>query len=231
MLIMLFLALVAVVAGDGTTGVWLGVFIDGRNKVSLSRFQLVLWTVVVLSSFLTAVLANIANGFADPLAIEIPQELWILMGISTASLVGSPLMKVAKRNATPDDVEFQASKRIMATKKNVSEDDMNKKVGSQGLVISNNDPSDASLADMFDGEETGNGANLDLAKLQMFFFTLVVVFAYAVVLRDTFAAAAPGQANAAIAGLPALSQGIIALLGISHAGYLAHKVVPLSKTA
>jgi hypothetical protein len=81
-----------VVAGAAITGLRRGLLIDGRNKISLSRFQLIAWTVVVLSAFLTAALFNIRAGADDPLAIAIPEQLWILMGISTTSLIGSPLL-------------------------------------------------------------------------------------------------------------------------------------------
>src|SRR5262245_33529876 len=37
------------VAGQGTVGLWRGVLVDERNRMSLSRLQLVLWTIVVLS--------------------------------------------------------------------------------------------------------------------------------------------------------------------------------------
>jgi hypothetical protein len=38
---------------------WLGVLIDERNKYSLSRFQMIFWTVIILSAFMASVLANV----------------------------------------------------------------------------------------------------------------------------------------------------------------------------
>src|SRR5689334_8393518 len=94
---MISLAVFAIIAGRGITGLWRGVLIDERNKMSLSRLQLALWTILILASFLTAALINIHKGQPpDPLSIAIPETLWGLMGISTASLVGSPLIKGAK---------------------------------------------------------------------------------------------------------------------------------------
>ena len=57
----------------------------------------------------------------------------------------------------------------------------------------------------------------------MFYFTLILVLAYAVALGTTFA----GEAEK-IAEFPALGPGMVALLGISHAGYLVHKAIPHS---
>ena len=64
----------AVVAGHGVTGLWLGLLIDTRNKASLSRLQMTLWTILILSGFLAAVITNIdsgqpATGDCDPAGI------------------------------------------------------------------------------------------------------------------------------------------------------------------
>ena len=95
-------ALFTFVCGQGVTGRWMGALIDERNVMSLSRFQMVAWTLLILSAYLTAALANIATGQAHPLAINLPQELWVLLGIGTASLVGSPLLLNAKMTKTPN---------------------------------------------------------------------------------------------------------------------------------
>src|SRR5205085_3845839 len=42
------------VLGDGISGRPLGILIDQRNRMSLSRFQMILWTIVVLSGWITA---------------------------------------------------------------------------------------------------------------------------------------------------------------------------------
>lgn len=74
---------------------WYGILIDERNKVSLSRFQITLWTLVFLSAILVAVLINIIAGRSNPLEFTIPTEAWALMGISATSLVGASLLKLS----------------------------------------------------------------------------------------------------------------------------------------
>lgn len=64
-------------AGQGT----LGILIDGRGRYSLTHFQVVLWTIVILSSILGVL---ISQGF-DPKAVQFPPELLGLMGISAGS--------------------------------------------------------------------------------------------------------------------------------------------------
>jgi len=59
----------------------LGILIDGRGRYSLTHFQVVLWTLVILSSVLGVL---ISQGF-DPQAVQISPELLGLMGISAGS--------------------------------------------------------------------------------------------------------------------------------------------------
>lgn len=193
-----------VVVGHGITGRPVGLLIDERNKMSLSRLQLVLWTITILSGLLTAALSNIGLFVAAqsnaalrsslpmpfaPLAIMVPSQVWLLMGISTTSLIGSPLLKSGKMAA--------------------------------GKIETRGDLGQAQVADLFRGEERNNYNVLDLARVQMFFFTLVLVLAYAVLLGSLFSAS-----TSAISGLPDIDPSMVTLLGISHAGYLANKAVP-----
>jgi hypothetical protein len=88
--------------------------------------------------------------------------------------------------------------------------------------------SDASFSDMFEGNEIGNTAHVDLGKVQMFFFTVTVAVAYAVAVAKSIH---DGQLYGAEYVFPTLSSGMVALLGISNAGYLANKGVDHTKTA
>jgi len=207
------------IAGHGITGLWRGLFIDERNKISLSRFQMILWTVVVLSAYLTAALYNIRwNPTGDPLGIAIPYQLWILMGISTTSLVGSPLIKTTKKQRPAAEGERQETLSLLK-KEGFAE----QQVRTTGQLVLNADPQFSRWSEMFKGEETGTAAHLDLAKIQMFYFTIVLVIAYAALIGAGFA-----DTTTRVSSLPSLDSSILALLGISHAGYLTHKAIPLS---
>jgi len=86
----------------------------------------------------------------------------------------------------------------------------------------NLEPSSAGWGDLFKGEETGNAAQLDMGKVQMLFFTLILVLAYGIAIDALL------NGTGAVKELPILDAGIVALLGSSHAGYLANKAVPRS---
>ena len=180
------LFLFALVAGQGLTGSWRGILIDERNKMSLSRLQLVTWTLVILSAIMAAAMSNVAKGIESPLDFTIPSELWVLMGISTTSLIAAPAI-------------LSNAKEKVATK-------------SEG---------EAAWGDLLRGEELSNADKLDLGKMQMFFFTLILVVAYGAQLRGMFLGSETG-----ITSLPIVENGMNVLLGISHTGYLASKAVP-----
>jgi hypothetical protein len=209
--------LFCLIAGRGVTGLWRGLLIDERNMISLSRLQMISWTVIVLSGFLTAAFSNILVKSNDPLLISIPKELWMLMGISVTSLVGSPLIRTPKTNKEPKQQTLEAySKRTNLTVAVLKEDYL------KGLILCNKSPKDSKWADIFKGEGV-DSAPLDLGKIQMFYFTLILVSVYIVNLATLFL----GDSRK-IDAFPLLSSSMIALLAISHAGYLTDKAVPRS---
>jgi hypothetical protein len=185
------MAAFAAVAGHGVTGLWRGVLVDDRHRLSLSRLQMLLWTVLVLSAYMAAALANIGRDAARPLTVDIPSELWLAMGISTASLVAAPVARAYKQSKRPGRLHAQES------------------------------PADSMISDLFRGEDVTDAEQLDLGKVQMFLFTVVVVLGYGLALGDMF-----DSTEGAFTTLPAVDDAVVTLLAISHAGYLTKKAVP-----
>jgi hypothetical protein len=52
--LLLLLAAFVGFAGHGVTGLWYGLLVDGRNRMSLARLQMLLWILLMLSGFLAA---------------------------------------------------------------------------------------------------------------------------------------------------------------------------------
>jgi hypothetical protein len=217
LVIMVLLGACCLVIGLGTTGLWRGLLIDSRNRMSLSRLQLLLWTVLVLSAFLTVAMFNIREDpMADPLNIKVPAQVWGLLGISTTSFVTAATIKSQKKNL---EVTREAKDKTTAALENVG-DNSNKLADPQGALVAYEQPENASVSDLFKGDEVISAAYFDLGKVQVFLFTLIVVFAYAAEVGAML------YSTRVISALPELSTGIVALLGISHAGYLTAKAVP-----
>jgi hypothetical protein len=191
-----------------------------------------LWTVVILSAFIAAVFANVKAGHQlEALNIGIPEELWLAMGISTTTLVGSPLILGQKKNQPTNKVAVAQSYNYSV--KALEEGDptttaaVKTKVEENfvGQVHRNTSAAQARLYDLIRGEEAGNCNVLDLSRLQNLFFTLVLVGAYAATLGAHLIAANNTIDTIPINAFPEINAGFIALLGISHAGYLAAKAV------
>jgi hypothetical protein len=230
-----------VLIGHHIVGLWRGALIDQRNKISLSRLQLALWTILVVAGFLAVALYNIRTRQADPLKITVPPRLWALLGISSTSLVGSALIKQEKAKVTPEpnaakralaqaapdlapaQIVPQRTQLVMAANPGVPEP--SDPALTQGVLTVNQTPDQSSWSDVFRAEEIGNAAHLDLGKIQMLYFTILIVFAYAVALGSLLA-----HASGKITDFPALGDGEVALLGISHAAYLTNKTVPRTPT-
>jgi hypothetical protein len=99
-----------------------------------------------------------------------------------------------------------------------------------GLLHRNTDPSQARWTDLFRGDEIGNYRLVDMSKVQMFFFTIVLVFAYAAAVYALLLNV-DALRNPLGVDLPAFSASMNALLAISHAGYIAVTSVPHTKLA
>jgi hypothetical protein len=210
---LLFIAVVGVRI-SGRPG---GILINERNLISLSRFQTVLWTLIILSAFLTMALQRMRIGELpddqSPLKIMLDWRLWALMGISTVSLIGSPLIQSTKKTKDPDKDVAETTASLTGEKGADVVDN------AQGTLYKNPEIKDAAFSDMFEGDEVGNTAYVDLAKVQMFFFTIVAALSYFVILFMWI----KDKATENLAAFPPLSEGFIAILGISHAGFLVNK--------
>jgi K+-sensing histidine kinase KdpD len=199
-----------VLVGWGITGIAAGALIDPKKgRMSLSRLQLVLWTVLIIAAFLTAFLVNIAKNAASPLSVAIPGELLVAMGISITSLAGTGVVLNVKRNqpsnGMPDDVKTMLEARDVP----VADD-------TTGVIKLEK----ASFRDVFEGDTPQSATYLDLGKIQMFYITIALVLGYGIAVGAVFSSF---DGSADITSLPSIDEGFVALLGISHAGYLTTK--------
>lgn len=117
-----------------------------------------------------------------------------------------------------------------AALKKVQDDYQAAQSQAEGLLHKNSDPSQANVLDLFRGSEVGNYRLIDMGKVQMFFFTIVIVAAYAVavltLLHDSVAIANPLGVD-----FPPFSNSLNTLLGISHAAYLSNNTIDHTPTS
>lgn len=145
------LALIAfcAVLGIFLKGKAFGILITEYNTMSLSRTQMVLWTILIVGSAITLAMTQISvsTDIVKTLnAFKIPNELLGLIGITLTSTVGAAVVGSSKA----DD----------------------------GKMFKNDTPDKAAIEDIFEGDEHGNASSIDLGKVQLFFFTVVGVAMY-----------------------------------------------------
>jgi hypothetical protein len=255
--VMSLVALAFVFLGMAMLGMPLGVLVDDDNMYDLPRLQLTTWSILILSAYLTAAMSNVMSSFSAPAAgdgsanallIAIPSSVWVLLGIHVTSWVGSPLVLSNKKMQQPEPAKVASTIQALnatstpspATVAQFQARDARRSVAAvaaghppvvptapevftnSGKIVTKVNRHDASLDDFFRGEEVGNASLVDLGKVQLFFFTVIVGFVYAVSLYASFRADGPVRA------FPQLDSSIVALLGISNAGFIANMAIPHS---
>jgi len=146
--------------GKAIAGCWDAVLIDGRNRVSLSRLQMLAWTLLILSALITAIASNLGlPNNSQALAIAIPDPLLAAMGIAAVSMAASPAILTLKGSDPATGVS---------------------------LAAYHSTPAEASWLDMFRGDDPAEADQPDLSKIQQFLITLALVGGYGVLIGDMF---------------------------------------------
>lgn len=222
--LVLFGAMLAI-AGLGVKGRFDGVFIDKDNRISLSRFQLVAWTLLLVSALFTAGLSNamppIAPDAPPPLDIKIPPQIWALLGLGAFTAVAAPAIEDGKRGgpgrSLMGDSGLQTQREAVGLALQVDQK-LAAPAVFDGRVLTKVNSADARWIDLIMGDYEG-AFYVDVSKVQKLAFTVILVIIYGAGLWGHMAGVAP------IKDFPAVSAGFLALLGISHAAYLADKQI------
>jgi hypothetical protein len=128
---------------------YFGILIDRRGRYSLTQFQLVLWTVVIVSLISGVFWGRLVAGVSDSLGFVIPNELLAVLGISVGSTAAATVIKTQK--------------------------EMTNKTG----VAASDPSAPPHFSQIFLAEEGPMANRIiDVAKYQNFWITLVLVVAY-----------------------------------------------------
>lgn len=237
-LMIFFLAIIGKAINDR----WTGILIDERKVMTLSRLQIIIWTVIIVSAYFTIASVRIhatEPSVPDPLGIAIDWRLWALLGISSTSLVGTPLILDSKKKKTIDERKEARKLQTIATRSKIEVGSVKSsnpedkelievtKDNVKGIIFVNKETKEAEFSDIFTGDEVGNRDHVDMSKVQMFFFTMISALAYVVMLFTLLDGTTPPED---LDSLPTLPDGLIALLTISHGAYLTYKTVDHTST-
>jgi hypothetical protein len=194
------MAVVAAVAGFWLSHTIWGIFIDSRDTWSLTQFQLVLWTFIIVPVLIAVVIGRATKDPSAAWDLTVPGEIWGLLGISLGSTTLAAAIKTQKNDAPGNPL------------------------AAGDRVLTRTGPKKARVADMFAYDEgAGSLTRLDVTKFQNFVLTVALAVTYLWNCLWLFAHAATPSA---ITGLPAFSGVALGILAISHAGYLTGKAIP-----
>lgn len=128
----------------------LGILIDNRGRYSLTHFQLVMWTILILSLVSGIFWGRLIEGVSEPLSFKIPGEVLGLLGISVGSAVLASTVKASKNASNPQSVA--------ASSKNLDRPRF-----SQMFMVEEGEQADKVV---------------DVTKYQNFIITLILIVAY-----------------------------------------------------
>ncbi|WP_374310548.1 hypothetical protein [Methylocella sp.] len=223
LLITLGIAGLAAALGLGMKGRLAGIWIDERNRVSLARAQVTLWTVVALGGFATIALVNIGLGGAATFP-SMPWPVAAALGIAFAS----PMLSAVILKANPAGVA-QSPQSLITSVFGFAPDTTDFSARTSVHEVSNSalearsDPMKASITDIFFGEQVGDADTVDLSRLQNVVLTVVLVMGYFAMLGAQLAAIGPVSLITGVASLPDPGSSFTSVLLLSHATYLGTK--------
>lgn len=191
----------------------LGVLVNERNRYSLSRLQMTLWTIVILPALFVVLLNNLYEPGNTGATFTFNWQLLALLGISVTSVVSTPMILSPKADIATIGAPAQQSANPNP-------------LGANALV-SNPTPNEASLRDFVLGEETSNAAGIDIGRIQMLTISLMAVVIYGWMVAAALLPPSPAH----IAEMPIFDETLLGLVAISHAGYLAAKFTPAANTS
>jgi len=195
-----------------------GVLVDERNRYSLSRLQMVLWTGIVLSTLYVLFVANAVRGTPafESAEIALDPHLVALMGFSVATFVLSPMALSRKTDVPASVMSVEKANEELGTTQKLSTP-----VWAAGSVLMKGAPADARLSDLIRGEDVGDAATVDLPRTQMLLMTLVVVIGFTAAIVKRLA-----TGPLLLDSLPNITETLLLLILVSHSGYLAGKLIP-----
>ncbi|MEH6435862.1 hypothetical protein [Massilia sp. DD77] len=240
----------AMAAGLALMGRVSGILINNVYRMSLARFQIVAWSVLILPTVIAYACFN-AGMIGDILQLSttpgefgilsdkasknlvvfpvMPMEILAALGITVVSTMLSPLILTAKETGVKEGV---GALQVIAGAGRAQNANVSTYADAPTRLTKNPSPADARISDLLLGEERGNRGEVDISRLQMFVITVGLVFTYmSLILTEAdsihvskIARAFSNEASL-FNSLPPVGATFVILLAISHSAYLITKSV------
>jgi len=178
--IILIDVLVAFMVALGVTvmGTAAGVVVNARNCVSLSKLQIAAWTVVVIAALAAGTIWNMWIGVAQPLDINIPNEVLEALGISAASFIAAPALLSIKGNQSPAQGDATDDAKTLTATPDPND-------AAVGALFAHAIPAAAQWTDMLRGDDLATARQVDLSKVQQLLVTALLIAVYGIAVWNT----------------------------------------------
>lgn len=157
------------------------------------------------------------------------QTLEMMTGGEVESLGGDPVddatLAAARARLATLETELRAARAATERANLRAAELVEAQSQAVGDLHANPASSDARWSDMLRGDSIANFQFTDLGKVQMFLFTVVLVFAYAALIWSIMSMPQAARVLQVVPGisLPAFSESLVITMALSHGGYLATK--------
>jgi hypothetical protein len=211
-----------------------GAYASASKTLATSEKHLVLWTFVGLVALMTAFIAIVGHGLTRSVGgalidgqrgrmslSRLQMTLWTILILS--AYLTAFIVNISSGIANPLKVAIPPELLLamgISTTSLVGSSLILRNQATTGTVLVQS-PASAGWRNVFEADDVGAGESLDLGKIQMFYFTVVLILGYGIALGNLFAAATAHG----VSELPKLDEAFVALLALSHAGYLVKKAV------
>lgn len=216
------LAIVFFGIGLSQTGRLVGALISPQNRMSLARFQMICWSVLLLSGFAIysafniGTIAAIWNATGEKsLLPQFDLWAWAVLGI----VIATPSVSALVKANTPSNKEFQT---------------MIQNQDGKGVRLppleQRASPRDAKFSDLFVGETIWKTDNVDLSRTQMLIITLLLLVLYTAWLITSLSSIEVSQVlnafpevKAILLNFPDPGPVFTGMLALTHGVYIANK--------
>lgn len=176
-----------------------------KGRFSLSKWQWFTWTAVIVFSYVAIISSRMLAGNWETGNIDFPSNLWLVMGYSTITVIAA--QGIAQHKAKPKPPQNEQGLQTPQAAKTAASDKEDK-----GKT---QEESDLTRVTNLVSDERGN---LDLSKIQLIVWTFISIGIYlAMVVNEVN--------NSSPAVLPDIDTTLMALMGLSSAGYLGKKAI------
>jgi hypothetical protein len=221
-------------SGLATKGVWFGVLIDDRNRISLSRTQQVAWTILLLAAlsimgWFNAAVGAVASPTAASILPTIPGALWAALGVN---LVATPYLSdliLDKKDPGRQPSQGAAAPDAVASKQQPGGFLGVASIIRPARLDENQNPQQASWIDLVTGETSNTDQQLDVSRIQHLVISGALLTTYFTALASQLGdiAGIIGRITTGVGAFAAMPPvdptTFVGLLGLSHAGYLVFK--------